>query len=417
MKNPATKGYRHQALAAVLGLAMGLSNLLGYLMVLLLTRSLGPADFGGYTALSTYGVLLAIPAGAFQIVVARRLSSGWADTGFRQTSGIGSAALLGVVFFAITTVLAPWLVEIFHVGSAWSAVFLAAMLPPMMLTGCFQGILLGRQRLRQLSILYLVTAVSRVLAAAVAATFAFSVRDVFAAMFLATLVSAATGAWLTRADLRSLPRSAHGLTGEMLRSNSTLAAYVALTNIDVLLARHFLDPHESGGYALASTFGRAMCWGTQFIALIIVPRMHGINPTRTLLRASLLVLTIGLCGTVLIAVDPGLFITLAGGAEFTEYGSLALICVLLGIAWALAQVWLFSEMSTDSGVLGALTWVVVGVQSATIWLWAHESPGQIVGVCLAGALLIAVAGLLRVLRGRRPPDGARPELLVLADGP
>lgn len=416
MKLPATRVHRRQALGAVLGIAMALSNVLGYLMVLLLTRSLGPADFGGYTALSTYGVLLAIPAGAFQVVVARRLSG--RDSDATGTSAVTAAVVLGIVLFSLTALLAPWLVSVFHVDSAWSAVLLGAMLPPMILTGCFQGILLGRHRLRELSVLYLVTAISRLVAAAVSAHFDFSVAAVFAAMFAASVVTAVAGAWLTRTERASLPRRGDGLAAEMFRSNSTLAAYVALTNVDVLLARHFLDPRESGGYALASTFARVMCWGTQFIALIIVPRMQGHHPTRTLLRASALVLAIGLCGTAVIALDPGLFITLAGGTEFTEYGTLALICVGLGIAWALAQVWLFSEMGSNSSALGGLTWAVIAAEITLIWLWAHESPGQIVAVCLVGAVAIAVVGFMRVIRRHQGLDIAtEQELLAVTDRP
>ncbi|MBD2760240.1 oligosaccharide flippase family protein [Yimella sp. cx-573] len=415
MKPSPRRDIRRQALSAVLGLAMGLSNLLGYLMVLLLTRTLGPADFGGYTALSTYGVLLAIPAGAFQVVIARRISSRAGEA--HRTSGVLPAGVLGVALLAVTAAMAPFLAGVFHVESAWSAVLLGAMLPPMLVTGCFQGILLGRHRLRDLSVLYLITAVSRLVAASVAAAWDFDVRGVFAVMLLASVITAAAGAWLTRADLRALRPTGHGLSLEMMRSNSTLAAYVALTNVDVLLARHFLDPHESGGYALASTFGRAMCWGTQFIALIIVPRMHGTNPTRTLLRAGALVTGIGVIGAGLIAIDPEGWIGLAGGAQFTEYGSLALICVGLGVAWALAQVWLFSEMGNNSGALGAFTWAVIAAQVGTIYFWAHDSAEQIVAVCVAGAVLIAVVGLLRVVRRHQRPAPLEPDLLAVADRP
>ncbi len=409
-----TRATRHRALGAVLGLAMGFSNLLGYLMVLLLTRSLGPADFGGYTALSTYGVLLAIPAGAFQVVVARRVTG---DTQER-TSGLSSALLLGAGTFAITCLLAPVLTDAFHVSSVWSAVFLAGMLPSMMLTGCFQGILLGRERLDRLSLLYLVNALTRLGAAALAAARGFSVVQVFAVMCLAGAITATAGAALTAGELRTLPRTGHDLTLEMVRSNSTLAAFVVLTNVDVLLARHFLSPHESGGYALASTFGRAMCWGTQFIALIVVPRMRGADPTRALLRAGALVLGIGVLGAGLIALSPAGWISLAGGSEFSSYGRLALVCVALGVAWALAQVWLFSEMGSNSGALGALTWVVVAAEFVVIWVWAHHSAGQIVTVCLVGAACIAVVGLLRVVRRHAALDVARESaLLAVADRP
>ncbi|TWE12627.1 lipopolysaccharide biosynthesis protein [Rudaeicoccus suwonensis] len=410
---------------AVLGVAMGMSNALGYLVVMLLSRPLGPAEFGGYTALSTYGVLLAIPAGVFQVVVARRLSrrAGDADgsgagSDALQTTGLAPAAVLGVAFFAVTAAISAPLAEAFHLHSALSAVLLGAMLVPMMVTGCFQGILLGRHRLRALSALYLITAVTRVVAAAAAAIDHLDVTEVFAAMFLAAAATAVAGAWLCRHDIRLVPPNAPGVAAEMLRSNSTLAAYVALTNIDVLFARHFLSPHESGGYALASTFGRAICWGTQFVALLIVPRMHGADAARTLLRASALVLGIGLVGFGIVAIDPQWWITVAGGSDYREFGHLALLFVVLGMAWAVAQIWLFSEMGANRGILGALTWAVIVAEAAAIAVWLHHNAAQIVGTCLTGALLIALTGLVRVV-ARHRTRLAMPEesVIVVADRP
>lgn len=409
---------------AVLGVAMGMSNALGYLVVMLLSRPLGPAEFGGYTALSTYGVLLAIPAGVFQVVAARRLSRGsrnvsaGATKDAAATTGLVPAAGLGVAFFAVTAAVSVPLADAFHLQSAMAPVLLGAMLIPMMVTGCFQGILLGRHRLRALSALYLITAVTRVIAAAAAAAAHLDVTEVFGAMFLAAAATAVAGAWLCRHDLRLVPPNAPGLAAEMVRSNSTLAAYVALTNIDVLFARHFLTPHESGGYALASTFGRAICWGTQFVALLIVPRMHGADAARTLLRASALVLGIGVVGFGIVAIDPQWWITVAGGSDYREFGHLALLFVVLGMAWAVAQIWLFSEMGANRGILGALTWAVILAECVTVVVWLHHSAAQIVGTCLTGALLIAVAGLVRVLLHHRTRLTLPEEsVVVVADRP
>ena len=402
-------------LGAVLGVAMGISNALGYLLVLMLSRTLGPADFGGYSALSTAGVLLAIPAGAFQVVIARRVS-GADDT--ESTTGIRAALGISTVLFAGTAVAAPALAAVFHLASGWSAVLMGAMLVPMTLTGCFQGILLGTHRLRALSLLYVVTALTRLAAALVAAIGGFSVTEVFAVMLAAAVVTALLGAVLCRSALHGatgLAPSGAGLAAEMLRSNSTLAALTALTSVDVILARHFLSQHASGGYALASTFGRAICWGTQFIALILVPRMRGAGATRTLLKASGLVLAIGLLGLAVVSARPGFWVRVAGGTEYADYGHLAQACVLLGIAWALAQVWLFSEMASGEHALGLLTWAVVLIQVLAVTLVWHRSAVQIVAVCATCAGVVALAGLVRViLRHQQRLPMLREESAVVA---
>lgn len=383
-----------RAMGAALGVAMGAANAIGYLVVLLLSRSLGAADFGGYSALSSYGVLLSIPAGAFQVIVARRVAVGRPG---EVTSGGRAALALSAAACLITVLLAPLLTTAFHVSSVWSVLLLALMLPGMLLTGCLQGILLGRHRLHALSLLYVTTALTRLVAAFACVALRTDVTGVMAAMLVANLITLLTGAWLCRRELALLPPTGHGLAQEMLRSNSSLAAFIALTNVDVLLARHFLSPHESGGYALASTFARAVFWGTQFVALIVVPRMHRVDATRALLRASGLVVLIGAIGFAVVALDPTFWVTAAGGEQYAQYGPLALACVLLGIAWALAQVWLFSEMSRGRSALGILTWVVTVAQIAVISRWMHGSGGQIALVCGIGAAVIALAGLVDLL--------------------
>ncbi|MEO8750235.1 MAG: hypothetical protein ABI384_07535, partial [Allobranchiibius sp.] len=299
----------------------------------------------------------------------------------------------------------------------WSPILMGAMLLPMTVTGCFQGILLGAQRLRALSLLYVVTALSRLVAAVVATVAGFSVVQVFAAMLVAVLLTAVLGGYLCRSEVRSMGASGSGLAGELWRSNSSLAALISLTSVDVLLARHYLSPHNSGGYALASTFGRAICWGTQFIALILVPRMRGQDASRTLLRASALVLGIGILGLVVVSIDPGFWVRIAGGGQYSEYGHVAQACVLLGIAWALAQVWLFSEMGAGEHLLGALTWAAVVIEILAVVLLWHGSAVQIVAVCTVCAMAVAIAGLVRAIAQHRrrvlPMD--RGSALVAAD--
>lgn len=386
-----------RVMSAALGLAMGVANAVGYLVVLLLSRSLGAADFGGYSALSAYGVLLSIPAGAFQVIVARRVAV--ARPG-EVTSGLRAAAALSVGAVLLTVLLTPALTDALHLSSWWAPLLLAAMLPGMLLTGCLQGILLGSHRLHALSLLYVVTAVSRLIAAVGCAALQADIAGVMGAMLLANLATLAIGGWLCRSELRALPRTGERLVPELVRSNSALAAFIALTNVDVLLARHFLSPHASGGYALASTFARAVFWGTQFIALIVVPRMHRVDSRRAVLRGSGVVLAIGAVGFAVVAINPTFWVTAAGGPQYAAYGPLALGCVLLGIAWALAQVWLFSEMGRGKGWLGTLTWVVVAGQTIAITLWWHRTGAQIAVTCGVGASIIAVAGLIGVRRQR-----------------
>lgn len=394
----------------LLGIAMGLGNALSYLFVVVLTHAFGPDQFGAYTSLSTIGIVLAIPAGAFQVIIGRR----WNDPAGR-TSGLAAATGTGLVLTLATASAAPLLDDVLHLDALMPTFMMSLMLLPMTVTGAFQGLLLGSERLPRLAALYIVTAGTRLVAAFFCAALHASVAQVFGATAVASLLAACFGWWCCR-DL--LPRAAphsRSLLLEMARSNSTLAAFTAMTNVDVVLVRHFLDGHTSGGYGLASTFARAMCWGTQFVALLIVPRMatsatrdQDVSPdgprassnpppsgSDTLWRAAGLVVGIGALATGAVALMSNWLVTFIGGQGFSGYGGLVVACLGLGTLWALAQLWLFSEMAGDNAVLGTVTWAMVAVEAVVGWVWLHDSTGQVIALAATCAAVVVMVGAWR----------------------
>ncbi|GAA3548069.1 hypothetical protein AFL01nite_26640 [Aeromicrobium flavum] len=367
---------------------MAVANVLSYVFVLILSRALGPGDFGGFSALSAYGIVLSVPAGALQVIVARHVAGAPP-----HSRGLRTALVVGVALAVATIVAAPLLAHAFRLETTWSVVWLGLTLVPMTLTGAFQGILLGRGRLGALSAVYVATAAGRLAAGAGGASLGLTVAQVFALLLVVAALVAVLGAALCRADLTL--DDDRRLGTELVRATMSLGAFIALTNVDVTLARAYLDDHDSGGYALAATFGRAMGWGTQFVALLLVPRMQGAGAGRSFRRSLGLILALGLAGVAVIAVAPSFWIRLAGGAEYAEFGPLAIACVALGVLWALVQVSLFAEMGLDSAWLGRFTWAVLALQSAAIVLWFHDSPYELVAVCAAGAAVIVAAALAR----------------------
>ncbi|MTB86876.1 hypothetical protein H9L21_09095 [Aeromicrobium senzhongii] len=373
---------------AALGVTMAVANVLSYVFVLILSRALGPSDFGGFSALSAYGIVLSVPAGALQVIVARHVAGAPP-----HSRGLRTALVVGVALAAATIIAAPLLADAFRLDTTWSAVWLGLTLVPMTLTGAFQGILLGRNRLAALSAVYVATAAGRLAAGAGGAALGLTVAQVFLLLLLVAVGVAALGAALCRSDLTL--DDDRRLGTELVRATMSLGAFIALTNVDVTLARAYLDDHDSGGYALAATFGRAMGWGTQFVALLLVPRMQGAGAARSFRRSLGLILGLGVAGVAVIAVAPSFWIRLAGGAEYAEFGPLAIACVALGVLWALVQVSLFAEMGLDSPWLGRFTWIVLALQSAVIVLWFHDTPYELVTVCAIGAAVIVAAALVR----------------------
>lgn len=377
------------------------ANLISYLVILVLARHLGPADFGGYSALSSYGLVLAVPAGALQVISTRHVVA-------FDTSTLRTASWVGALLATGTIVASPLLVAVLDVPFL-AVVWLAISLVFTTHVGTFQGLLLGRNALRRLSGLYLVTASTRLAAVFGGAFLGLSVTGVFGLLTLAALLTWLAGALWT-ADIRRELAFSERLWSELAWSTSSLGAFIAMTNIDVILARSVLDAHDSGGYALASTFGRAMCWGTQFVAILLVPKMQSENRMTALRKGMLLIAALGVTGLAVIAVAPGFWIRLAGGTEYTDFATLAIACTALGVMWALVQVSIFSEIGRGRARLGVLAWIAVvaemvivrALPEPTAWLIASVAAGCALVVVVVGS----VPGFHSAGRGERSPDRA-----------
>ena len=403
-----------------LGVAMGLANVMSYVFVALVSSTLGPEDFGGFSALNTYGILLAMPAGAFQVVVARRQTVATRDAGHHVT-GLGPALAVGLALAALSIAIAPVLRDVLRLESAWAVVWLALMLPPMTVTGALQGVLLGRESYGRLSMVYIATAATRLGAAGCALVWSFGVTEVFTAIMVASVVTAALALLLTRAELDSGRRAPRWreLLDELVRNNVALAGLMALSSVDVVLARTVLDDHSSGAYALAALFGKVVFWGTQFVALTIVPTIAGAgtrSTVRTTLHLSGLgVLAIGGLVAIVCWLLPGPLVALSGGSAFVDAEPLLVFTALIGTMWAVTQVWLFAGMSQGRHMMTLAVWVGAAVQSALVLLWLNDSPYEVLAAVGATAVVVALVGLFQVPKGARSPAPESAENLEALD--
>ncbi len=404
----------------LLGVAMGLANVMSYVFVALVSATLGPADFGGFSALNTYGVLLAMPAGAFQVVVARRQTRVHRDAD-QQVTALVTSAVVGVTLAAATIAAAPLITGILRLDTAWSVVWMALMLPPMTVTGALQGVLLGRESYGRLSAVYLVTAGTRMLAAVCAVGFGFAVHEVFAATFVAAAITLLVALGLTRGTLRTGSRAPRALEvlDDLVRSNIALAGLMALSSLDVVLARTVLTDHDSGSYALAALFGKVVFWGTQFLALTVVPSVadaSGSGQVRaTLHRSALGVLGLGAVVTLGCAVVPGPLVALSGGRAFTDAEPLLVWAAATGTLWAVVQVWLFAGMGRGDHVMTVVVWAAAGAQSVLVLLWFNGSPYEVFATVGGTAGVVALLGLLRVPKGESSPDPESAETVEALD--
>jgi hypothetical protein len=198
---------------------------------------------------------------------------------------------------------------------------------------------------------------------------------------------------------------------EVGTATTGLLGLFLLANVDVLLARHYLDRTAAGRYALGAVVAKIAFWAPQFVVTVIFPRLVGaVDPRRLLGGSALLITGFGglLAGALALADRLGLAVPVLGGG-YAGLGPLLPLFAALGTALALVQLLLFEGIATRDRRMGRAVGVALVAEVALVAGPLHGGVAEIAGTALAVAVALAAAGwwLLR-RRLDRPPTPAVP---------
>lgn len=408
------------------GLAVAAStmaaNLLGYALVLVLTRTLTPGELGAVGALFNLVVIGTVPALSVQLVAASRTArslhrspGGPAGASLTllnrldrlQPTVLGAAVLLGATLGAIVLLASPLLAAVLHLDGVLPAVFLAAGLLPTTLTYGVQGLLQGRERFAALSVVFVLAAGVRFAAGALAGLLGWGTTGVMAATAVGAWVAAGAAlavlrpAWRPAPDRTAVVRVLRQVVG----AGVSTAGLLTLFNIDLLLARYVLPAQESGVYAVGSLFAKGAFWGPQFVATLLFPHMATLaRRDRAVVRG--VVATAGI-GVLVVAAAAGageLLVQLVAGERYAVLASQVWIFVALGGTLAVVQVLVYAGLAVGDRRLAVVAWGVVAAVCAAVLGTPGQSVPGVAGTALGGAAALVAAGLVleRAAFKRRP---------------
>ena len=396
---------------AVLGLASALATALGYLFTVVLARSFSAGDYGALVALLGAGLIGTIPAAGFQYVVARRTVGLGLPAGRNDGPALRLAAAAGLGLLVVLAAVSPVARAYLHLHGVGPVLALAAALVPLTVAGAFQGALLGHRRFAALGAVFVVSALARLAGGVATALAGWGVTGALVTLAVAAVLSTAFAGLLTGPGSWGPigTERAGGLARSTLQACSTVAGIMVLTNIDLLLARHYLDADASGAYGVASLFAKAVVWGSQFVAQAAYPALARAQGRRRLLLRTLAATAgIGLLAVGFTALAGDLVVRVVTGTDsYGDATGLVTKFALLGLAWSLAQVLLLAAVAVGDRRPGRLLWGLIAAEAAVVAAGLHSSPGEILSVCtVAVVAFIAVVG---VLEWSARPTGPAPD--------
>lgn len=384
--------------ALFLLLVLTASNASAYVFHVVMTRLLGPADYGTVGALLTVVLILGVPTAALQAVVARRVAAirrtdgaavrcvGRSALGFALRAGAGAAALIGAT--------APWTARFLHMDSPTPVVLIALLAVPSLVAPVGRGLLQGSMRFGTLGLamfgaMALRLALGIVLVGAglgvTGAVLAVLLSEIGGAGFaLLPVASAVVGPRADRDVAAGMGREAGGATAALL-------GFWVMVSIDTFLARHYLPAAEAGHYAAAALVGKAVLFLPMAVAMVAYPRFAehpGARESERLLRLCLLLVGgVGLAVSIGVAAFPQA-LTLAFGSSFRFDGrAVPLLLALAMSAFGAVSLLVHYRLALGRAPVRGL-WLAAAAEAAAIAAF-HRDGSSVAAVVLASGCLLA----------------------------
>ena len=364
-------------------------------------RLLGPSDFSHVAAAVTILMLISAVTLSFQLVCTKLVAK--ADNAERKAAVfqhlMKRAWAIGLALGAFMLLANSPLTRYLRLSSPWIIILLSVGLTIYVPLGVKRGGLQGTCRFRALSWNMAAEAIIKFGGALVLIALGFGVLGAVSAISGSVIL-----AFCLPDDARELRSFAvQGVSapfGEARQAIVFFVGQVIISNIDILMVKHFFRPADAGLYAAIALVGRLLYFGAWSIVSAMFPvsaEREGQEPSRSMLAIPLLLVTgMSIVFVLILATFPAFIFQALFGSQFhVDLGGLNLLLSMNAAAtgvYAIAVVLITYEMSRCIANTGWLQLVVSGLIVLGI-TWFHSTLLEVIVVqqVLRILLLLAVA--------------------------
>jgi O-antigen/teichoic acid export membrane protein len=393
--------------SAVLLLSTGLVAATNLLYNVLIARMLGASSFGHASALYTLLMLMTAITSSFQIITSKFIARN-SDTAVRAQIyatllrrawqvGLGAALLLAAA--------SAYLKSYFNLPAQHDLVLLAIAAGVYIPLGVRRGRMQGCYNFRGLALNVVVEVAVKFGGALLFLHYGMGVTGVMTAVLLS--IVAAYLVAKPGLEYRRTPGPIKIASfGEGMQAVLYFIGQVILSNLDILLVKHFFPPAEAGIYAAIALVGRVVF----MLSWSVVSSMFPVSASHTHRQGGRSVLYTGL---LLVGTVTSIFIAAVALAPPVVWTTLLGKPFLLGTAASFSK--LLTEYAFMTGIygiavvvmmyeisrrIGTAAWVQLGASillTAAIWRY-HGSLSQVILVqvwVMCGLLVVVTAPLFR----------------------
>lgn len=403
-----------------MAVAFGVLNVASYALTLVAAHALGPAEYGQFSALIGLLTIATVASLGLQATAARRVAAHPAQVEETERHLLAATWRWAAGVTLLLLALTPVLHAVLDLDAWGGLVLTAAAAGLLTFMGGQLGLLQGKHRWTLLAVVYAAMGLGRLGVGAAALALRPTTSLAMAGVAVGAVIPVAIAGLALRHHRRSTggavpasPSTAEeeetkGLAQEVAHSVHLLLAFFVLSNVDALLARAVLPPHDAGLFAAGLIVSKSVLFLPQFVVVVAFPSMAREDHTRRAERGALaLVLVIGALATLAVLSLSGMALAFAGGAAYRAAEGRLWAFAAAGTLLAAVQLVVYAALARGRRTIVWLVWGAAAVFVAAGVALATSESLLAVKVASAGLLLASLV----VLSGRRRP-GAEP-----VDGP
>lgn len=392
---------------------VGLFNVFNLLFHFFMVRSLSPINYGHLNTLMALFMVISVPASTVQTAVTKFVSSYQVQNRYDRIRGLLRhlfmvMSMVGLLILLLISLGSSLISSFLQISSIELIVLLGVVLLFAMVIPIPWGGLQGLQKFGSLAFNLILNGGLKFFSGVLFVFLGLGVSGAMGAIVLSYFVTfflslVILKAYLpkerTVADRERTPEDPNpSYTKEVYRYflpvGLTLFCFMLLTNIDLILVKHFFTPIEAGYYSIAQMVGKIILFLPIPVVMVMFPKLSALEGQKkkahSTLMQSLMITFFLCCGALMVGfLFPSSIIKILSGKMYSECIPLVRFFCINMTFFTLILILLYYHLSThEKGFLyplGLLTLIQIG-----LIIFFHKSLNQVllvvsvVSLCLLG---------------------------------
>ena len=394
-------------------LVVAVFNVFSLLYQLYMVRHLTTIEYGILNSLFSFLMIISIPSGTLQTVVTKFVSTYYANDNHENIKYFLNSFIKKIFFFSLATFLIFFFCSkrisfFLQIDSPFLVVLLGVITVFSIILPLTMGGLQGLQRFGWLGLTMIANGGLKLVLGILFVSIGFGVTGAMSSLAVSTFASLLISFLILLSILSkhsSLPLQENSNSeinfSEIYKYSYTVTivilCFMILTNIDVLLVKHFFNPLEAGYYSIAQMAGKVILFLPIAITMVMFPKSSELysqsKATLHLLKKSLLYVGL-MCGmsALFCFLFPELIIKFLSGEENPECIPLVRIFSVTMVFFALVYTLQFYHLSIHSSSIIYFLVLLTIIQVVLICMF-HNTLSQVLYIMFGISVLLFLINL------------------------